>query len=65
MTNGTMLKSLGPRYFVAQWPQHWREEWKERAAIMEFDGEMSREDAELAAYHDIDAQRKPLPEPPE
>ena len=27
-----------------------REAWEERAAIMEFDGELSREDAERAAW---------------
>jgi len=33
------------------WPEFDR--WEERAAIMEFDGGMTREDAEAAAYRSI------------
>lgn len=33
------------------WPEH--EDWEERAAIMEFDGGMSRADAEAAAYQRV------------
>ena len=33
------------------WPEF--EEWDERAAIMEFDGGMSREDAEAVAYREV------------
>lgn len=29
------------------------DEWEERAAIMEFDGEMTREEAEAAAYAEV------------
>lgn len=47
-----MLLALGPRKLVAQWPVEARHEWSERAAIMEYDGEMSRQDAEIAAYRD-------------
>jgi len=32
---------------------YWREVWEERAAIMEFDGGMDREEAEAAAYADV------------
>lgn len=34
-------------------PQHLEEEYEERAAIMEFDGGLSREQAEHAAYEDL------------
>jgi hypothetical protein len=34
-------------------PKDWRFEWEERAAIMEYDGGLSREDAERAAWDDI------------
>lgn len=33
------------------WPEF--DEWEERAAIREFDGGMSREDAEAAAYAEV------------
>lgn len=36
---------------LASWPPEWRAAWDERAGIMEFDGGMSRPEAELAAYH--------------
>ena len=35
------------------WPAH--EDWQERAAIMEFDGGMTREAAEQAAYDRMEA----------
>ena len=31
---------------IAAWPQDWREEFEERAAIMEYDGDLSRDEAE-------------------
>ena len=37
------------------WPEY--DDWQERAAIREFDGGMSREDAEAAAYDDVMAWR--------
>jgi hypothetical protein len=37
------------------WPRY--PEWQERAAIMEFDGGLSREEAERAAYQCMEAQR--------
>ena len=33
------------------WPEH--DEWIERTAIMEFDGNLSRSDAERAAYSEV------------
>jgi len=39
----------------ADLPPLWRELWEERAAIMEYDGNMTREDAERAALEDIRA----------
>ena len=43
---------------VADWPESWHEEFEERAAIMEYDGELPRVEAEQwaetivrAAYH--------------
>ena len=51
-----VVEGLGPRKIVARWPAEIRDLWSERAAIMEFDGEMSREAAELAAYYDIWSQ---------
>lgn len=37
------------------WPAF--DDWQERAAIMEFDGGMSREEAELAAYLCVEGDR--------
>ena len=34
-------------------PLEWHFEWDERAAIMEFDGEMPREQAEMLALQDV------------
>ncbi len=44
-------------YRVKNWPEDWRAEFEERAAIMEFDGGLSREDAEIQAYEDVLSQR--------
>jgi len=38
---------------TAAWPDDVREEWEERAAIMEYDGEMTRLQAERAAVRDV------------
>lgn len=38
---------------LADLPAAWREEYEERAAIMEYDGGLSRERAEAAALDDI------------
>ncbi len=38
------------RATVKQWPYDKRMEWEERAAIMEYDGGLSRERAEKLAY---------------
>jgi hypothetical protein len=32
------------------WPQEWRELWDERAAIMEYGGDLARDDAERHAF---------------
>jgi len=48
-----VVNGLGPRKVVARWPQEIRDLWNERASIMEYDGEMTREAAELAAYYDV------------
>jgi len=45
---------------IDHWPTKWREAYHERAAIMEFDGRMSRADAEREAEkstrHDNEAR---------
>ena len=35
---------------VKSWPEDWQNWWAERAAIMEFDGNLPREQAERVAY---------------
>lgn len=37
-------------------PAEWRELYEERAAIIEFDGRIPRQDAEMAALAEISAQ---------
>ena len=39
--------------FVYRWSAYWQELWAERAAIMEFEGGMTREQAEKKAEEDI------------
>ena len=39
--------------FLYRWPAYWQELWAERAAIMEFEGGMTREQAEKKAEEDI------------
>jgi hypothetical protein len=46
------VSPLLPR-FLYRWPAYWQELWAERAAIMEFQGGMSREQAEKKAEEDI------------
>lgn len=35
---------------IKTWPEDWRDMYEERAAIAEYDGMSSREDAEQSAY---------------
>lgn len=42
------LQKNWPAVCAEVWPEY--DDWQERAAIMEFDGGMSRDDAEAAAY---------------
>ena len=48
-----LKRVLGP---VSGWPEEWRAEWSERAAIMEFEGGLSRENAEKEATELLRAQ---------
>lgn len=41
---------------VRDWPESWREDYEERAAIMEFEGELSRQQAELRAREVVAAR---------
>jgi len=43
---------------IADWPALWRERYEERAAIMELEGNRTRNDAELFAEYDIRQQAK-------
>lgn len=38
---------------IAMLPNEWHEAWQERAAILEFDGGMSRAGAEAAALREV------------
>jgi hypothetical protein len=38
---------------ISAWPAPWRELWEERAAIMEYQGNLSRPTAEFRAAEDI------------
>jgi hypothetical protein len=42
----------GPHWWreVSRWPEDRREQWRERACIMELDGALSRDEAEVQAY---------------
>jgi hypothetical protein len=46
------VSPLLPR-FVYRWPAYWQELYLERAAIMEFEGGMTREQAQKKAEEDI------------
>lgn len=41
---------------LADWPEDAREEWEERAAIMEYDGGATRADAEMLAEERVRAR---------
>jgi hypothetical protein len=52
-----LKQSLGPlpatlswQEQLAAWPQEWRDLWEERASIMEFEGNLARDDAERQAF---------------
>ncbi len=49
---------------VADWPARWRELYEERAALIEFQANLSRDTAEFRAEEDIRkvATREPKPE---
>jgi hypothetical protein len=53
--------SAGWRKELASWPGHWREAWEERAAILQYDGGLTREEAEWSALHEVQ-QCPPAPE---
>jgi hypothetical protein len=38
---------------IAAWPPLWREAFEERAAVMEFDAKLSRDQAELLAESEV------------
>lgn len=42
-----------------RWPPELREEFEERAAIMEFEGNLTREDAETKAFELLKGRAKP------
>jgi hypothetical protein len=42
-------------------PGDWRVEWEERAAIMEYDGGLPREHAEVAALNEIIRRMREIP----
>jgi|GEM_PF-2694738 hypothetical protein len=43
---------------VATWPADWRENFDERAAIMEHDGGLTRDEAEVSAWRLLRDRRK-------
>ena len=56
-----MTQRLDPvivRYRARGWPSPWRDHWEERAAIMEFDGGLSRDEAEWEAFKIVEASMK-------
>ena len=46
------------RFRARGWPDKWRGMWDERAAIMEFDGGLTRDEADVAAYEIIEPEMK-------
>jgi len=46
------------RFRARLWGSPWRDQWEERSAIMEFDGGLSREDAEWEAFKIVEASMK-------
>lgn len=56
-----MTEPLKPTPFFGDRYEHWRDEYEERAAIHEFDGGLSRADAEHRAYaHVMKARRREI-----
>lgn len=45
---------------VYTWPEELREQWEERAAIMEYDGGLTRKEAEFLAYERIKSKQSEL-----
>ena len=43
---------------VTTWPADWRENFEERAAIMEYDGGLTRDEAEVSAWRLLRDRRK-------
>lgn len=41
------------RIKIKAWPEKFRDDWEERAAIREYDGGEDRETAEIEAYKEI------------
>lgn len=50
MTRNLQALATAVLSIVADWPESLREDFEERAAIMEHDGGMSRVEAEVAAW---------------
>jgi hypothetical protein len=62
------MTGLSPaqRAVLRTWPLRWQEDWQERAAIREYCGDQSREEAERGAFDDVtrmmrDAERSEAP----
>jgi hypothetical protein len=55
------LTSLNWRAELANWPPDWREVWEERAAIMEYDANLPRHEAEKLAFEDVKRQMARTP----
>jgi hypothetical protein len=54
-TTETLLPLAAIHARVSAWPEDWRDAWEERAAIMEYDGGETREEAERRAYAEYEA----------
>ena len=46
-------KDVDWRAELASWPDEWREEWAERAAIMEIEARNPRPEAEIMAFEAV------------
>lgn len=44
--------------YLAAWEPEWREEWQERAAILEYEGNLLRAAAEQRAFDIVDQRRE-------
>ncbi len=56
-----MTQRLDPfivRFRARGWPSPWRDHWEERAAIMEYDGGLPRDEAEWEAFKIVEASMK-------